>query len=127
MKPSIKFISFQAITNHVLEQMLQGKAFTKSMLNSLIPDGMNKSSGDIIRVLHEHGSVEMSYSPMKQGVPAFWFINAYHRNEYLSTPERYMVLKAQREEETSLKRDISCIQGIINRRGRNFINDIDSH
>ncbi|MDP2515670.1 hypothetical protein Q8W15_01175 [Photobacterium damselae subsp. piscicida] len=124
MTITTSYSTFRELVFHVQKEMLRGKTYTKSNLNKLIPSTMNKSADDIIRNLHELKEVKISYSHAKAEIPAFWYIDRYHRDEYFKSPERHKQALAQDGEATSLSRDVSYIQAITKRRGRGFIADI---
>ncbi|PSB77822.1 hypothetical protein C5F61_09990 [Photobacterium damselae subsp. damselae] len=109
--------NFNRIITDVLAEMLQGKTFNKCQLNTLIPLNMNKSANDIIRTLHKRGEVKISHRPPKKHMQAHWYIAPNECKQYLFSPTKSKMLNEKSKVEASYKRDISCVRGIINRRG----------
>lgn len=124
MESVIKHSQFREIVNYVLNAMLQGKRFTMSDLNSLIPECMNKSSHDIIRRLHEIAPLKISHKRASKEGPAYWYVDSADCLAYKDSPDEYHASLVQQKEEASLKRDIAVINAIKKRRDlSSFINN----
>ncbi|MGR5530861.1 hypothetical protein ACPV40_14810 [Vibrio alfacsensis] len=124
MKSVIKHSLYFEIVNYVLNAMMQGKRFTKSELNSLIPAGMNKSADDIIRQLQKPWvRINISYQPEKKGQPAYWYINWGDIQAHQHSPDAYHASLVKQKEDASIKHDIAVINAIKKRRGVAFLKE----
>ncbi|EJG1804640.1 TPA: hypothetical protein ACN32H_004053 [Vibrio parahaemolyticus] len=116
MNSTIQLSRFRKLVHDVLAAMLQGKRFTKSELNSLIPEGMNKSSHDIVCQLQSLGYIKISHQRKKDEEPPHWYVASADIQAYLRSPDEYHASLVQQKEEASLKRDIAVINAIKKRR-----------
>ncbi len=121
MESVLKHSQFREIVNYVLNKMMQGKRFTKSELNNLIPEGMNKSANDIIRRLHEIAPVKISHKRASKEGPAYWYVASADIQAYLHSPEDYLESLLQQKEEASRKKALSNINAAKSRYGYTFI------
>ncbi|MCD9494566.1 hypothetical protein [Photobacterium carnosum] len=112
-----------AIYFRVLAEMQEGRLFTHDDLNKLIPEGSQISAYTIIRHMREYLNVVISFKHATKNTPAYWYIKPSDLAEYKKSPEKHIQNKVKQQEETSKKRDHSCIKGIANRRGNNFITE----
>ncbi len=123
MNSTIQLSQFRKLVDGVLAAMLQGKRVTKSELNNLIPEGMNKSADDIIRRLHEIAPVKISHKRKKDGEPPYWYIASADIQAYLHSPEDYLESLLQQKEEASRKKARSNINAAKSRFGVAFVVD----
>lgn len=124
MNSTIQLSQFRKLVDDVLAAMLQGKRFTKSELNNLIPEGMNKSADDIIRRLHEIAPIKISHKRASKEEPAYWYVDSADCLAYKDFPDEYMESLLQLKEEASLKSDRSHINAVKNRRGVTFVKNV---
>ncbi|EOW4146840.1 hypothetical protein ACOW9W_004149 [Vibrio parahaemolyticus] len=108
---------FRKLVNDVLAAMFQGKRFTKSDLNNLIPEGMNKSANDIIRRLHEIAPVKISHKRANKEEPSYWFVESFDIQAYKRSPNQYHEYLAKQQLEASEKRARASVSAIYNRHG----------
>lgn len=97
---------FRKLVDDVLNAMLLGKRFTKSELNNLIPEGMNKSADDMIRQLREMSRIKISHQRKKDGEPPYWYVASADIQMYLHSPEDYLESLLQQKEEASRKKRV---------------------
>ncbi|MCS0024035.1 hypothetical protein [Vibrio antiquarius] len=123
MNSTVQLSRFRKLVHDVLAAMLQGKRFTKSELNNLIPEGMNKSADDIIRQLQSLGYIKISHQRMKDGEPPYWYVTSADIQAYLHSPEDYLESLLQQKEEASRKKARSNINAAKSRYGVAFVVD----
>lgn len=121
MNSTIQLSQLRKLVDDVLSAMLQGKRFTKSELNNLIPEGMNKSADDIIRRLHEIAPVKISHKRASKEGPAYWYVSSADIQAYLHSPEDCLESLLQQKEEASRKKALSNINAAKSRYGYTFI------
>ncbi|MBE3752123.1 hypothetical protein [Vibrio parahaemolyticus] len=122
MNSTIQLSRFRKLVNDVLAAMLQGKRFTKSELNNLIPEGMNKSADDIIRQLQKPWvRINISYQPEKKGQPAYWYIDLVDIQAHQHSPDAYHASLVKQKEDASRKKALSNIIAAKNRYGTAFV------
>ncbi|WP_274001530.1 hypothetical protein [Vibrio parahaemolyticus] len=123
MNSTIQLSRFRKLVNDVLAAMLQGKRFTKSELNSLIPKGMNKSADDIIRLLRQTTPLKICYQREKTGQPAYWYVAEHGCKECKYFPNRHCAIKVRKDID-SVKDDVLNIIDVYQRQGEEFIKDV---
>ncbi|WP_029839464.1 hypothetical protein [Vibrio parahaemolyticus] len=122
MNSTIQLSRFRKLVNDVLAAMLQGKRFTKSELNSLIPKGMNKSADDIIRLLRQITPLKICYQREKTGQPAYWYV-AEHGYKECKYSNRHCAIEVRKDID-SVKDDVLNIIDVYQRLGEEFIKDV---
>lgn len=119
-----KNITFREIVNDVFNAMLQGKKFTKSELNRLIPEGMNKSAHDIIRQLQKPDvDIKISHQREKNGQPAHWYVAEHGCKEFKYFPSRNCTTEVRKDTD-SVKDDARNIINVCQRQGEEFIKEV---
>ncbi|NVC95863.1 hypothetical protein FC650_20050 [Vibrio natriegens] len=124
MNTAIQFSQFRKLVDDVLNAMLLGKHFTKSDLNSLIPEGMNKSADDIIRLLRQTTPIKISHQRAKKTQAAYWYMGSDDVQAYLNSPDEYHQCLVKQQQDASKKRDRASALAIFERNDSVFFSEI---